>query len=408
MSAALGQAAQAVDETAIEALVEAVREAGAAVRQGGAPLALRGAGSKAWYGNRVEGRMLDLRGNVGIVDYEPSELVLVARAGTPLVEIEKLLASERQMLAFEPPRFASIAAGPASDIGARMSSAALGATLGGAIAAGLSGPRRMAAGSARDFVLGTRLIDGRGQHLSFGGRVMKNVAGYDVSRALAGSLGTLGIITEVSLKVLPLPAASLTLAFSYDEHAAIEQMNAWAGKPLPITASAWSTQLTERDFSDRGELVVRLEGSEAAVQSAIRQLGGVELDVDEAAAFWASLREQTHRYFATRPVDLPQWRLSLPSTSMPLDAKRLDFADQLIEWGGAQRWIAAGAEAGVVRDAAISFGGHATAWRATDELKARHGAFTPLAAPLAQIHRRLKTEFDPLGLFNRGRMYADL
>jgi glycolate oxidase FAD binding subunit len=405
--------ASAVAQTsdALDALIDAVRRASV----DRAALAIRGGSTKAWYGHRVEGAALDLRAHTGIVDYEPSELVITARAGTPLREIESLLASRRQMLAFEPPHFAPMtgAMRPSTDndaISRAMASAMRGATLGGCIASGLSGPRRMAAGSARDFVLGARLIDGRGQHLAFGGQVMKNVAGYDVSRALAGSLGTLGVITEVSLKVLPLPAQAVTLSFTLDEQAALDKLNEWAGQPIAITASAWRARPSQGQvYTARGgRLMVRLEGSEAAVQAGIRRVGGLDVDPSEAAAYWQGVREQTDAWFASRPSDAPLWRLALPSTTLPLDAVALGFDDQLIEWGGAQRWIATHVDAETIRDAATRLGGHATLWRASEQLKSYSGVFTPLSAPVLAVHRRLKAEFDPHAIFNRGRMYADL
>ena len=395
---------------AIDALLDAVRAA-VATRT---PLSVRGGGTKAWYGQRTEGSALDVRPHAGVIDYEPSELVMVARAGTPLAEVEALLARHRQMLAFEPPHFAPPAASalPFDDaaISRAMRTATTGATIGGCVAAGLSGPRRMAAGAVRDFVLGARLIDGRGQHLAFGGKVMKNVAGYDVSRVLVGSLGTLGVLTEVSFKVLPQPSQSVTLAYTMDEQAALDRLNQWAGQAIAITASAWTAQRSNgAAYSSRGgRLLVRLEGSEAAVQSAIRRIGGLDVDPDEAAGLWRALREQTAAFFAERPADATLWRLALPSTAPPLDATTLDFGDQLIEWGGAQRWIATRADPRTVRASADALGGHATAWRASAETKATHGVFAPLTAPLLAIHRRLKDEFDPHGLFNRGRMYAAL
>ena len=402
-----------VDEASIDgldALVEAVRSAAASA----SPLVIRGGGTKAWYGHRTTGAPLDVRGHTGIVDYEPSELVLVARAGTPLRDVEALLAQHRQMLAFEPPHFAPVqgtrpsAGAPAVE--RAMAAATRVATLGGCVASGLSGPRRMAAGAVRDFVLGVRLIDGTGGKLAFGGQVMKNVAGYDVSRVLTGSLGTLGVITEVSLKVLPLPAERVTLSFTLDETAALESLNRWAGQPIAITASAWTSAASSGGAyqSRGGRLLVRLEGSEAAVQSGIRRIGGLDVEPDEAAACWRDLREQTATFFAARPVDAPLWRIALPPTAPPLDPMALEFADQLIEWGGALRWIASRADPRSVRDAATSQGGHATLWLAADEVKTRHGVFTPLASPTMAIHRRLKAEFDPQGLFNRGRMYPEL
>ena len=383
-------------------------------------LSIRGGNTKAWYGHRSIGTVLDVRSHAGVVEYEPSELVIVARAGTPLREVETLLAGQRQMLAFEPPHFATPGGSTTSSNddaisrATRAGAAMRGATLGGCIASGLSGPRRMAAGSARDFVLGARLIDGRGQHLAFGGKVMKNVAGYDVSRTLAGSLGTLGIVTEVSLKVLPMPEQSVTLSFTLDEAAALDTLNRWAGQAIAITASAWRS--TPSQGSGRGSgydpragrLLVRLEGSEAAVQSAIRRIGGLDVDPGEATSTWLGLREQTDAFFASRPADAPLWRLALPSTAAPLAASRLGFDDQLIEWGGALRWIATRVEPQAVREAASALGGHATLWRASDEQKTRHGVFAPLSAPLMAIHRRLKAEFDPAGVFNRGRLYPDL
>lgn len=355
------------------------------------PLSIRGSDTKLWYGHRVEGEPLDVRGYAGIIDYEPTELVITARAGTPLAEIEAALAEHDQMLAFEPMLC------PLSRNG--------GATLGGCVATGVSGPRRQAAGAVRDFMLGAKLVDGRGQVLAFGGQVMKNVAGYDVSRALAGSLGTLGVIAEISLKVLPRPPASTTLVFAMDQQATLEKLNEWAGLPLAITASAWRASAAS---SRSGTLRVRLEGSEAALQSGIRRIGGLDMEADQASGFWSGIRDQTDAFFEERPADAPLWRLSLPSTAAPLDAKALEFADQLIEWGGALRWIATRADADGVRQAAVAAGGHATLYRASDALKERHGVFQPLAPAIMAMHRRLKAEFDPHGIFNRGRMYRDL
>lgn len=392
----------------LEALIAQVREAVADKTS----LSIRGGGTKTWYGHRVEGVALDARAHAGIIDYEPSELVIVARAGTPLQDIEALLAKHHQMLPFEPPHFAPVLQSGVAHDGARDSAtisrarAASGpATLGGCVAAGLSGPRRMAAGAVRDFVLGARVIDGRGQHLSFGGQVMKNVAGYDVSRVLAGSLGTLGVITEVSLKVLPRPAQTITLAFAINQQAALDQLNRWGGLPVAISASAWRPDALG---ARSGRLMVRLEGSESAVLSGIRRIGGLDVDQGEAAAYWVGLREQTEAFFASRPPELPLWRIALPSIAPPLDAVTLGFDDQLIEWGGALRWIAARAGGDVIREAATERGGHATLWRGSDAMKAQFGVFTPLSAPSMAIHRRLKAEFDPDRLFNRGRLYPEL
>ncbi|KQV35377.1 glycolate oxidase subunit GlcE [Massilia sp. Root335] len=334
------------------------------------PLRIRGGGTKDWYGQRLEGDILDTRGYAGIIDYEPTELVITARCGTPLAAIEAALAERGQMLAFEPPHFGAHA------------------TLGGAIAAGLSGPRRASSGAVRDFVLGCTLLDGKGDVLRFGGQVMKNVAGYDVSRLLAGSLGTLGLLLDVSVKVLPRAPREATLVFDgVTEIDAIRRLNEWAGQPLPVSASCWHD----------GVLTVRLSGAHAAVDAAIRSLGGAVLP--DCARFWASLREQRHAFFEG---DLPLWRLSVPST---VGAIVLGSA-QLIEWGGAQRWLRAPGDAATaqrIRATVSAAGGHATLLRGGDKSV---GVFQPLAPAVARIHERLKAGFDPAGLFNPGRMYG--
>ena len=261
------------------------------------------------------------------------------------------------------------------------------ATFGGCIAAGLSGPRRAYAGSVRDFMLGVRMLDGRGDDLRFGGQVMKNVAGFDVSRLMAGSLGTLGVLLEASVKVLPLPVAETTLRFEHTAAAAIALLNEWGGKPLPVSATAWRG----------GELMVRLSGARAAVEPAARELGGERTDDAQAAAFWSDIREQRAAFFATA---LPLWRLSLKSTTPPLNLP----GSQLIEWGGSLRWLATDAGAATVREAARFGGGHATLFRGGDK---GIGVFQPLPAAMMTIHRNLKRSFDPAGIFNRGRMYND-
>lgn len=336
------------------------------------PLRLRGSGSKDFYGQTFDGTLFETRGYTGIVTYDPAELVITARCGTPLAEIEATLAAQRQMLAFEPPAFGNDA------------------TLGGVVASGLSGPRRQAVGALRDFVLGAVVMDGRGDIMHFGGQVMKNVAGYDVSRLMAGSLGTLGLILEVSLKVLPLPVAQQTLRFDFDESAALLQINRWGGQPLPITASAWHDNT----------LYVRLGGAAAAVSAARSKMEGTPVDADEAAALWTSLREQTHRWFAPALKGEPLWRVAVPPTAPALTLA----GTQLIEWGGGQRWWRTDAPAATVRAAAQAVGGHATLFRNGSQTD---GVFTPLSAPLAAIHTRLKRAFDPAGIFNRGRMYPE-
>ena len=336
------------------------------------PLCIRGAGSKDFYGNASRGEILDARAHRGIIAYEPTELFITARCGTPLAEIEAALAANNQYLPFEPPRFA-----PDS-------------TVGGMVAAGLSGPRRASAGSVRDYVLGVKLLDGAARELTFGGQVMKNVAGYDVSRLIAGSLGTLGLILEVTLKVLPKPVAEATLRFGMDEAAALRQLNAWGGQPWPIVASGW----------EDGRLTLKLAGARAAVAAAVEKLGaGGTLD---AGSYWDDLRDQQASFFAG---DAPLWRLSVPSTAPALELP----GAQLIEWGGALRWLKGDAPPATIRAAAAAAGGSATLFRAPAAAKAAAGgAFAPLPAPLLTLHRRLKDAFDPRGLFNPGRLYSEL
>jgi glycolate oxidase FAD binding subunit len=348
--------------TPAAALQDAIRSAAARATA----LRLRGGGSKDFYGNEPRGELLDTRPYTGICDYEPSELVLTARCGTPLAEVEHALAEHGQCLPFEPPHYGD-------------------ATFGGCIAAGFSGPRRAAAGALREFVLGTKLIDGRGALLEFGGRVMKNVAGYDVSRLLAGSLGTLGLIAEASIKVLPRPQLERTMRLDMGQAQALETMNRWAGEPLAISASAWHD----------GTLHVRLSGSAPAVEAAAARVGGDE--VADTAALWMAIREQTHAFFAGPE---PLWRLAVPSTTPPLELG----ASELLEWNGGLRWLRSAANAANVRAAANRAGGHATLFRAPDKTA---GAFAPLDPALLRLHRRLKDAFDPAGIFNPGRMYAE-
>jgi glycolate oxidase FAD binding subunit len=332
------------------------------------PLQLRGGGSKDFYGGPLAGDILDTRGHAGIVSYEPTELVVTARCGTPLAELESALAARRQFLACEPPRFA-------------------GATVGGAVAAGLSGPRRAAVGSLRDFVLGVRIMDGEGRVLKFGGEVMKNVAGFDVSRLMTGALGTLGLILDVSLKVLPLPAGDASLRFEMPQDKALEAINRWAGQPLPLVASCWQD----------GVLSIRLSGAQAAVTAACQKLGGEPLAAAAADEFWNGLREQSAAFFAG---DASLWRLSLPSATPPLELP----GAVLIEWGGAQRWLRGDSDAAQLREVAATAGGHASLFRGGDKTD---GVFAPLQPALMEVHRRLKHSFDPYGVFNPGRLYPE-
>ena len=360
-------------ETALADLVERVR----AARADKTPLDIQGGGTKAFYGEAPRGEPLDVTGLAGISSYEPSELVVTARAGTPLAQLEAALAECGQCLPFEPPRFAGVG------------------TVGGMVAAGLAGPARAAVGGLRDYVLGATLLNGRAELLAFGGTVMKNVAGYDVSRALAGSMGCLGVICEVSLKVLPVAHATLTLRLEMDEAQAVQRMNEWGGQPLPLNATAWW----------EGTLVLRLSGAVAAVRAAREKLGGEVVQADMAAGFWTGLRDHSDEFFAAAALAVQGgaglWRLSVPATTPPLKLS----GEQLVEWGGAQRWLCTSAPATAVRDATTAAGGHATLFRALDK---RAGAFTPLKPPQDRIQRALKASFDPDGLFNPGRLYPGL
>ncbi len=352
--------------TETERWVERVKAAAAARRA----LRIRGGGSKDFYGNAVDGDLLDTRGCRGVVAYEPSELFITARAGTPLAEVEDVLEKAGQMLAFDPPHF-----GP-------------GATIGGMVAAGLSGPRRLSAGALRDFVLGVRLLDGRGRVLRFGGRVIKNVAGYDISRLMAGALGTLGVILEVSLKVVPRPRATMTLKLSGAGKDAPRRVNEWIAQALPVAASA----------STGDDLWVRLEGGEQAVAAACKKLGGECMEAAPALRFWEEVREQSHPFFNNG--DEPLWRLSVPPLTPPLPLAGRWFD----EWAGGLRWLKSNADAEEIRSAASRVGGHATLFRGGT----RMAVFHPLPTMLRDQHMKLKHVFDPQGILNPGRMYSFL
>jgi glycolate oxidase FAD binding subunit len=338
---------------------------------------IRGGGSKDFLGESGSAiKTLETASHCGIVNYEPTELVLTARSGTPLVEIEQVLAAQGQMLGFEPPHFGA-------------------ATIGGAVSSGLSGPRRAAAGACRDFVLGARLLNAKGEHLRFGGEVMKNVAGYDVSRLLAGAFGTLGVITEVSVKVIPRPARTQTVMLELDEASALQVMREWAGRPLPIGATSWFD----------GQLVVRLEGARAAVESAAKAIGGNTVQESAAQAFWRDLREHQHAFFQQSSC---LWRLSLPATTASLTFP----GRQWIEWSGAQRWLASAPcseqEALALRQTIASVGGHASLFRVSN---GAHSAgiprFHPQPAALAALQKRIKQQLDPAGVFCPGRLTSD-
>jgi glycolate oxidase FAD binding subunit len=349
------------DNDASGALLQQVEQALA----GNTPLLIQGGNSKAFLGRMSAGEVLDTRAHRGIVRYEPTELVVTVRAGTPLRELLAALDTAGQMLACEPPAFGD------------------GATVGGMVATGLSGPRRPWAGSVRDFVLGSRVITGAGKHLRFGGEVMKNVAGYDLSRLLVGSYGCLGVLTEVSLKVLPKPRQCLSLSLEMDSAKALARLADWGQQPLPISAASHDGQ----------RLHLRLEGGEGSVAAARDRLGGEPL----AADYWANLNEQQLAFF---DEGLPLWRLSLPNNTGLLELP----GQQLIDWAGAQRWLKSAAPAERIRELASRVGGHATCYS--------HGLldspFQPLPAVLLRYHRQLKAQLDPQGIFNPGRLYAEL
>ena len=346
------------------------------------PLVIHGGNTKAFYGGAANNTSngatsspsLDMRSYSGIIEYEAKELVLTVRAGTTLAEIEAAMDAENQMLPFEPPRYGENAASLA--------------TIGGTVAAGLSGPRRAYAGSVRDFVLGTRIMNGKGENLNFGGRVIKNVAGYDVSRLMTGAMGTLGVLLDLSFKVLPKPAAEITLRFEMNEAIAILRMNEWAGKPLPLSATSWFENC----------LMVRLSGAIAGVKAAQNKIGGESLESEAGHGFWADCRDQRGVFFENNlRAHEPLWRLSVPATTPPLQLG----LPQLMEWGGALRWISGAADAASLRARVAAVGGHVTLFRGGDKSV---GVFHPLQATLLPIHRSLKAAFDPADILNRGRM----
>ena len=381
-------------------LAERVREAS----KTGTRLRLRGGGSKDFYGESLIGESLEVSSHRGVVSYEPSELVVTARAGTLLAELENLLASQGQCLPFEPPHF-----GPA-------------ATVGGMVASGLSGPARASVGALRDYILGVKIINGQGEVLIFGGQVMKNVAGYDVSRLMAGSRGTLGVLLEVSLKVLPVPPAEATLMCAgVSQQQALDLLNAWGAQPLPLNASCWVHDTSAQP--PRDYLFVRLRGAVAAVDAAcprlsadVTALGGEVLRMDpaQASADWNACREQTLPFFATPPAamavvspDLCLWRLSVPQTT-PALALPAVASSPVIEWHGGLRWVWAPAHAAaLLRNAAQKAGGHATLFRASANAASADkevGVFTRLDAVQQRIQRELQQQFDPAGVFNTGRL----
>ncbi|EDN68621.1 glycolate oxidase, subunit GlcE [Beggiatoa sp. PS] len=333
------------------------------------PLNIIGHGTKSFYGHSVPGDKLEVSTHHGVIDYEPSELVLTARAGTLLTEIEATLEKSGQMLAFEPPHYGE------------------NATLGGTIACGFSGPRRPYAGAARDFVLGIQCINGKGERLKFGGQVIKNVAGYDVSRLMVGALGTLGVLLEISLKVLPKPAYEVTLVLEQSADEAVKSMNQWAAQPLPLSAACYLD----------GQIMIRLSGTKGGVKTAMRQLGGEEYAV--GPHFWQNVREHQSAFFKD---DTPLWRLSLAPGTPPLDFLSGQW---FLDWGGAQRWLKSDLAAKDIRAAVATVRGHATLFRNNPRDET---VFHPLSSPLAALHHRVKKAFDPQNLLNRGKLYQEM
>lgn len=331
-------------------------------------VAICGGGSKTFLGRKVEGMALSTLEHTGVIKYEPGELILTALSGTPLAEIEQLLAEQGQMLAFEPPSFGA------------------NATLGGTIACGLSGPRRPYAGSARDFVLGTKIINGKGEILHFGGEVMKNVAGYDASRLMTGAYGSLGLLLEISLKIMPSPEQEITLVFECSATDAIQRINTLASQPVPISAACHMD----------GKLYLRLSGLTVSVNAASKELGGETLA--NAETFWTQFREQQLPEFNT---EKNFWRLSVPPTTAPLALS----GETIIDWGGGLRWLTSDEPSQSVQSTARHVGGHATLFRNHDGLGE---VFQPLESGIKLIHKNLKAAFDPHDILNPGCMYLDI
>jgi glycolate oxidase FAD binding subunit len=380
-----------VKDSVLDVFKDRIRDAAAQ----GQHLRIQGGNTKQFYGDtQATAQLLDTRAHSGIVSYEPTELVVTVRCGTPLAELEAVLAEQGQSLAFEPPHFS---VDGQSD-----------ATVGGMVACGLAGPARAVVGGVRDHVLGVQMLNGKGEWLTFGGQVMKNVAGYDVSRVLAGSMGTLGVITEVSLKVLPQAPAEVTLACHLPQADALALLHRWGAQPLPLNASCWVNDHHTQPAQDM--LFVRLRGALAAVDSAVPRmcadvaaLGGqaAAIDQTQAKADWAACRDQCLPFFTPPAADMALWRLSLPQTAPVLD---LPFAP-FIEWHGGLRWLWAPLSAAAqLRAVAAQAGGHATLFRApvqaTGEMPA---VFHPLPAVQQRIQRELQQQFDPHGVFNTGR-----
>ena len=373
--------------------IDLFREQILAAAKNKTPLSIEGGGTKSWYGNANSYAKLDTRPYSGILEYQPEELVITACAGSSLKEIEAALAEKNQVLAFEPPHFGD------------------NATFGGAIASGLAGPGRISVGNLRDFVLGARILDGKGQDLSFGGKVMKNVAGYDVSRLLPGSMGTLSLLLEASVKVLPRPAATTSLRCSITQVRALQLLNEWAGQPLPLSASCW----TGSSKGGEGELTIRLAGAAAAVKAAIplmsAAVNATELDPKVATEFWAALREQKLPVFSKLSSDETLYRLALPAACGPLVLENTS-GDIAFEWHGQQRWFAAASDDATfasIKALANTNGGHATRFKQGSSVDPSKQRFTLLSeqahsTALEAVQARLRAAFDPAGVFATSRL----
>ena len=342
-------------------------------------LRITGSGSKDWYGNNLKGTPLLTKEYQGIINYQPDELVITVRSGTSVKEVEETLAKNNQQFAFEPPHFKD-------------------ATIGGMVCSGLAGPGRAAVGGLRDFVLGANIMDGQGQIMSFGGTVMKNVAGYDVSRLLPGSLGTLALLLDVSIKVLPKPAASATLQVSMQQANAIALINQLASQPWPINASCWIGETM-------GTLYIRLNGAKAAVQTAItafhKEYGMQLISNDEADHFCMSIRDQQHPWFE-KNSEKPLWRLAVSPTNPPLQLT----GETLLEWHGGQRWYRGNITNQEIKTIARLNGGHAHVFKASNKTVDMFSSLkdNPLTAALAPIEQRLRKSFDPQGVFATERL----
>jgi len=387
--------AAVADSRLMQNSVNAFREQILAAKKNQVPISIEGGATKNWYGNPNSFSKLSTTTYQGILDYQPEELVITACAGTPLQEIEMALAQRNQVLAFEPPHFGDKA------------------TFGGAIAAGLAGPARISTGNLRDFVLGVRLLDGRGNDLSFGGKVMKNVAGYDISRLLPGSLGTLALLLEASVKVLPKPAASLTLRAIISQAPALKLLNEWAGQPLPLSASAW---IGASNGQLEGELSIRLAGAHAAVSSASAMItsaiGASEVSPTVATQFWQDLREQDLPCFQIADPGQALYRLALPAACPPLQFPESQLNSLVLEWHGQERWWRGPSDPDcfeMLKKLALAQGGHATQFKVSNASTVNMQRFTllsenPLTAGLATVQQRLRHAFDPAGIFATGRM----